>query len=124
MPEPVDHSAIETLRAAFRARLSSAATDRDLQTLNDDFLGRRNGAVTALLKRLGTVPAEARREVGQLVNALKREIESAIHDQRAALESTRPPAGAVDVTLDPGRARPSADARAPTGRGHLCPHGL
>ena len=99
MPEPVDHSAIETLRAAFRTRLSSAATDRDLQTLNDDFLGRRNGAVTALLKRLGTVPAEARREVGQLVNALKREIESAIHDQRAALESTRPPAGAVDVTL-------------------------
>jgi phenylalanyl-tRNA synthetase alpha chain len=99
MPEPVDRSTIETLRAGFRARLSSAATDRDLQSLNDDFLGRRNGAVTALLKSLGTVPAESRREVGQLVNTLKREIESALHERRAALESTRPPAGAVDVTL-------------------------
>jgi phenylalanyl-tRNA synthetase alpha chain len=105
MPNPVDRSAIETLRAGFRARLSSAANDRDLQTLNDDFLGRRSGAVTALLKSLGTVPAESRREVGQLVNDLKREIESTIHDRRAALESTRPPAGAVDVTL-PARELP------------------
>ena len=75
MPDPVDPSAIERLRTDFRARLSSAITARDLQTLSDDFLGRRSGVVTALLKGLGTVPAESRREVGQLVNALKREIE-------------------------------------------------
>ena len=90
MPEPVDRSAIETLRAGFRARLATAATDRDLQTLNDDFLGRRNGSVTALLKSLATVPAEARREFGQLVNTLKSDIESAIHDRRAAIDSARP----------------------------------
>ncbi len=105
MPEPVDRSAIETLRAGFRARLATAATDRDLQALNDDFLGRRNGSVTALLKSLATVPAEARREFGQLVNTLKGDIESAIQDRRAAIDSARPPAGAVDVTL-PGREIP------------------
>jgi len=99
MPESVDRSAIEALRADFRARLSSTTTDHDLQTLNDDFLGRRNGAVTALLKSLGTVPKETRREVGHLVNNLKREIQVAIHDKRVAFESTRPPAGTVDVTL-------------------------
>jgi len=99
MPEPVDRFVIEALRADFRARLSSAATDRDLQTLNDDFLGRRGGTVTGLLKTLGTVPAETRRDIGQLVNTLKRDIESAIQDRRRALDSTRPPAGAVDVTL-------------------------
>ena len=105
MPEPVDRSAIEALREGFRARLAAAATGRDLQTLNDDFLGRRNGSVTALLKSLATVPAEARREFGQLVNTLKSDIESAIHDKRAAIDSARPPAGAVDVTL-PGREIP------------------
>ena len=105
MPEPVDRSAVEILRADFRARLATAATDRDLQTLNDEFLGRRNGSVTTLLKSLATVPAEARREFGQLVNTLKSDIESAIHDRRTWIDSTRPPAGAVDVTL-PGREIP------------------
>jgi phenylalanyl-tRNA synthetase alpha chain len=105
MPEPVDRSNIETLRAEFRARLAATTTDRDLQTLHDDFLGRRNGLVTALLKRLGTIPAEERREFGRLVNTLKTDIESAVSDTRASIDSARPPAGAVDVTL-PGREIP------------------
>ena len=105
MPEPVDRSAVDTLRTGFRARLATAATARDLQTLNDEFLGRRNGSVTTLLKSLATVPAEARREFGQLVNALKNDIESAIRGRRASIDSARPPAGAVDVTL-PGREIP------------------
>jgi phenylalanyl-tRNA synthetase alpha chain len=39
------------------------------------------------------------------VNTLKTEIEETLEQKRAALESTRPPAGAVDVTL-PGREMP------------------
>jgi phenylalanyl-tRNA synthetase alpha chain len=106
MPDsPVDVSAIETLRADFRARLSSAATDRDLKTLTDEFLSRKAGAVTALLKTLGAMPAEARREYGQLVNALKTEIETALDEKRAVVAASRPPVGAVDVTL-PGRETP------------------
>jgi len=99
MPDTSGHSNIEALRADFRARLATAATDRDLKTLNDDFLSRRSGSVTALLKGLATIPAETRRNIGQLVNALKAEIESAIEDTRASIESARPPADAVDVTL-------------------------
>ena len=105
MPETVDGSNIETLRADFLARLATVATDRDLQTLSDDFLGRRNGSVTALLKSLATIPAEARREFGRLVNTLKADIESAIRDRRASIDSGRPATGAVDVTL-PGREIP------------------
>ncbi|NOT25301.1 MAG: phenylalanine--tRNA ligase subunit alpha, partial [Acidobacteria bacterium] len=105
MPDPVDRSTVEALRADFRARLSTASTDRDLKALNDEFLSRKSGSVTALLKSLSALPADGRREFGQLVNALKTEIESALESARTALESSRPPAGAVDVTL-PSRQLP------------------
>jgi phenylalanyl-tRNA synthetase alpha chain len=94
-----DRSVIEALRADFRARLTAAATVRDLKTLDDEFLSRRSGSVTALLKQIAAVPAEERRQYGQLVNALKTEIEAALNEKRAVVEAARPPAGAVDVTL-------------------------
>ena len=79
---------------------------RDLKALDDEFLSRKSGSVTALLKTLGDAAAEARREFGALVNALKTEIEAALDEQaRPRSPSTRPPAGAVDVTL-PGRELP------------------
>jgi len=99
MPDATERSTVDALRADFRARLVAASTDRDLKTLNDEFLGRKSGSVTSLLKSLSSIPADARREFGQSVNALKTEIESALDDRRAALASSRPPAGAVDVTL-------------------------
>ena len=106
MPDPaIDRSIIETLRANFRARLSSAASDRDLKALTDEFLSRKSGSVTALLKHLGSLPADAKREFGQLVNTLKGDIETALADRRSALDDTRAPAGAVDVTL-PARELP------------------
>jgi phenylalanyl-tRNA synthetase alpha chain len=105
MSTSFDRSAIDALRANFRARLAAAGTEHDLKTLNDEFLSRKSGSVTALLKHLATIPPEARRELGQLVNTLKTEIESTLTEKRAALEATRPPAGAVDVTL-PGREIP------------------
>ena len=103
-------SAIEALRADFRARLAATASDRDLKTLDDEFLSRRGGSVTALLKQIAGVPADERREYGQLVNELKTEIESALSEKRATIAASRPPAGAVDVTL--------ASREIPIGRVH------
>ena len=105
MPDSVDRAPVEALRADFRARLSAASSDRDLKALHDEFLSRKSGSVTALLKSVSSLPAESRRDFGQLVNVLKAEIESAIESARSALESSRPPAGAVDVTL-PSRPMP------------------
>ena len=102
MPDTSPQSAIETLRADFRARLSAASTDRDLTALDAEFLSRKSGSVTALLKQITAVPADQRREFGALVNALKTDIETALAETRAALTASRPPTGAVDVTL-PGR---------------------
>src|SRR5688572_15187510 len=104
-PDPLSRSTIETLRADFRARLASARTDADLKTLQDEFLGRKSGTVSGLLKQLGGLLPEAKREFGALINALKTEIEGGIDERRAATAASRPPAGAVDVTL-PGRELP------------------
>jgi phenylalanyl-tRNA synthetase alpha chain len=101
----LDRDAIENLRADFRRRLEAAGTDASLKSLADEFLSRKSGRVTALMKTLGTLPPEARREFGALVNAFKQEIEAAIDERRLALAAARPPAGAVDVTL-PSRQRP------------------
>ena len=101
----LDRSAIASLQDDFRARLAAARTDTDLKILQDEFLGRKSGAVTALLKRLGSLPPDAKREFGALINTLKGEIETAIDERRTTLAASRAPVGAVDVTL-PGRELP------------------
>jgi phenylalanyl-tRNA synthetase alpha chain len=102
---PPDRSTIDELRDKFRARLESSETVAALKSLHDQFLSRKSGTLTGLMKTLGSLPQEARREFGSLVNTLKTEIENAIDEKRVALETSRPPAGAVDVTL-PGRPTP------------------
>ncbi len=102
---PPDRSTIDDLRHRFRARLESSETVAALKALQDQFLSRKSGTLTGLMKTLGSLPQEARREFGSLVNTLKTEIENAIEEKRQSLESSRPPAGAVDITL-PGRPTP------------------
>jgi phenylalanyl-tRNA synthetase alpha chain len=82
-----------------------AANERSLlDQLKHGWAGRK-GLVAELLSRLPTLPPEARKEFGKSVNEFKKRVETAIAEREAALESTRPPAGAVDVTL-PGREIP------------------
>jgi phenylalanyl-tRNA synthetase alpha chain len=97
-----DRSPLDALEADFRSRLAVATTESSLKLLGDEFLGRKSGAVTALLKSLGGLPPDERRAFGARVNALKTEIEHALDERRRALDASRPPVGSVDVTL-PGR---------------------
>jgi len=105
MSDLPDRSTIDDLRARFGAALAAAGTPAALKALHDQFLSRKSGSITGLLKMLGSLPPDQRREFGSLVNALKNEIEQALDEKRQALEASRPPAGAVDVTL-PGRVSP------------------
>ncbi len=98
----LDRSTVDAVRDDFQARLAAVRAEHDVKALHDEFLGRKSGRVTSLLKGMGTLPPESKREFGALVNALKSEIETSIDERRTALAATRPPAGAVDVTL-PGR---------------------
>jgi len=90
-----DASTIDALRSQFQSRLAAAGTDRAIKALDDEFLGRKSGSVTALMQTLKGLPQEERRAFGAAVNALKTYIEGALQEQRAALESSRPPAGSV-----------------------------
>jgi phenylalanyl-tRNA synthetase alpha chain len=105
-----DSVSIDQLRDRFQARLAGASTSADLKALHDEFLSRKSGVVTSLMKTLGTLEPEQRRSFGQQVNTLKAEIEAALEEKQASVNAARQPAGAVDVTL-PGR-------RLPMGRIH------
>ena len=97
MPSPVDE-----LRSTFESALAGATTVAALKAVRDDFLSRKNGRVTALLKAVGAAPADERRVLGAEANALKQTIEAALDAREAELSASAPPANALDVTL-PGR---------------------
>ena len=97
-----DSPQIDRLRADFLAELDAVSSDRDLQDLRDRYVGRKRGAVAALLKQVASAPPDQRRALGQAANTLKKEIEQALTDRREAQAARRGPTGAVDVTL-PGR---------------------
>ena len=99
---PSDLTSIESLRADFRTRLAGSTTEAALKALHDEWLGRKSGRVTGLMKQLGSLAPEERRTFGAAVNALKTEIETTLQERRDSLSASRPPAGFVDVTL-PGR---------------------
>ncbi len=99
----MDAQSIDRLREAFIADLATTRTERDLQAVRDRYVGRRSGAVTALLKSVATASPADRPALGRLVNELKTLVETELEARRTTLEETRPPADSVDITL-PGRA--------------------
>ena len=95
-------SPVDNLRSEFQAALAAAATVAAVKAVRDQFLSRKQGRVTALLKAVGAAPADERRVLGAQANALKQDIEAALDAREAALAATEAPAGALDLTL-PGR---------------------
>ena len=97
------HDIIERALADFAASGDPAA----LENAKARYLGKA-GALTALLKTLGTLPADERAATGARINAAKRELEDALALRRSALADAKLAAqlaaDALDVSL-PGRGR-------------------
>jgi phenylalanyl-tRNA synthetase alpha chain len=102
---------VDALRARFDRDLADARSVADLRGVRDRYLARKAGLLSGLLKALGHASPADRPRLGQLANTLKEEIETRLADRLAAESATRPPAGAVDITL-PGR-RPRIGHRHP-----------
>jgi phenylalanyl-tRNA synthetase alpha chain len=106
---------VRALRADFEAALREVKDASSLQALRDRFVGRKQGAVTSLMKSLGALAAEVRKTAGQELNAVKDEIEARLQSAQEGLEARlqedRLARERVDVTL-PGR-RPSVGRRHP-----------
>ncbi len=84
-----------------------AALDlRALEAAEVRLLGRKQGALTEILKQLPALPAEQKRAIGAAANTLKQELEAAVAARRAAIASAGAAAEArsIDLTM-PGRPR-------------------
>ncbi len=106
---------LEALRATFRVRFEKALTEQALRDENAKILGKK-GELTAILKQMGAVPADERKAIGELVNALKQDVQTAFDERLHAIvrgrreaELNAPP---FDLTLP---------ARTPAPLGHAHP---
>jgi phenylalanyl-tRNA synthetase alpha chain len=104
---------LEALRATAMAELDDGASAEQIEAVRVRVLGR-GGELTDVMRRMREVAAEDRPAIGQLVNQIKREVESRIEAlqerQRAAALERSLGEARIDVTL-PG-------ARIPRGRLH------
>jgi phenylalanyl-tRNA synthetase alpha chain len=96
---------LSALRSTFRDRFAQAATEQALRDENAKILGKK-GELTAILKQMGAVPADARKGIGERVNALKQEVEAAFEQRLEGLAADRRAAGLNAAPFDlslPGR---------------------
>jgi phenylalanyl-tRNA synthetase alpha chain len=105
---------LEKIVGAAQEQFSRIDDAAELEQAKARFLGKA-GALTDLLKGLGKLPADERREAGSRINAAKDQLEAALAARREALArlqlDARLAEEALDVTL-PGRG---------SGRGRLHP---
>jgi phenylalanyl-tRNA synthetase alpha chain len=105
---------LEQLRADVPVRLAAARDGAAVEALRHDLLGR-SGALTSLMRELGSVPAAERPELGRLANEVRTEIEAAIASRLAEAS-----AGDLDARLAAERLDMSGPGR-PVRIGHLHP---
>src|SRR6266496_1002759 len=93
---------LRALESELLAAVASASDEAALEAVRVAALGR-NGSITALLRALGTMAAEERKQQGPLINGLKDRIVAAIAARRDALRELaldqRLNTETVDVTL-------------------------
>ena len=94
-------SQLEALKQSFCEELDQIRNTDDLEPMRVKYLGRK-GALTSILRQMGTIPAEERPRMGALSNTLKTFMEEAIAARADELKRSSAGAG-IDVTL-PGRA--------------------
>jgi phenylalanyl-tRNA synthetase alpha chain len=102
---------LEDVRKKWLAAAIEAGSPEALDRVRVEALGKK-GEITQLLKGLAGLGAEARREAGQRLNAVKESVGEAIEARKAALDElaldARLAGERVDVTLPP---RPEAEGR-------------
>jgi phenylalanyl-tRNA synthetase alpha chain len=115
----VSHPRVDAIAGEAREAIERADSSADLEALRVRFLGRQ-GALTMLLRSLGTLPAEERPAVGAAANEAKRELEALLESRLATAEDRerrqQRAASRLDLTL-PGR-RPPRGALHPLTRTH------
>ena len=105
---------LDSIQRTGRDRLAGAASAAEVDALRHELLGR-SGLLTALLRQLGSVPAEERPQIGQRANEVRDELEAAISSRLDQIRSGDLEARLAEEAIDmsaPGR---------PVRVGHLHP---
>lgn len=76
---------IESLKAAAKSALENCDSEQAIEELRVKYLGKK-GELTALLKQMGSLSAEERPIMGQLVNDAKQKLEALIADKSAKMK--------------------------------------
>ena len=100
---------LENILAQALEAVASANEIAQLEDIRVNYLGKK-GEITSLLKTLGKIAPEERKEAGQVINQAKQEVQTAINEKRELLASKaleeKLAAETIDVTL-PGRVMPT-----------------
>jgi len=107
-------SELDTLKDELMSAVASAADLKALDAVRVDALGKK-GRITGQMKTLGGLEPEARKALGQALNALKDEIADAIDARKATMEDAE-----LDARLAEERVDVSLPAR-PTPMGRIHP---
>ncbi len=106
---------LAALGVRFQATFAEAVSETELRSARAQILGKK-GELTAVLKRLGEVPAAERRAIGERVNGVKADVERAFEARLAAIHLA---ARAAELNARPFDL--SLPGRSPAPRGHLHP---
>ncbi len=93
---------LEAIKKAAERAANEALDEKQIEEIRVRFLGKK-GELTALLKQMGSLSAEERPKMGQLVNEAKEKVEAMIAERRAGLKQKavelKLKAETIDITL-------------------------
>jgi len=96
---------LQELKQEYQAKIDNAVSTDELEALRVEVTGR-SGALTGILKSLGSLPKEERPRIGQLANQIKNELTENLVNRKTALENkgntAKEESERTDITL-PGR---------------------
>ncbi len=90
------------------AEIASAVFEQELDAARVKYLGKK-GALTAILRGMGALEPNERREIGEAANIVRNELESAVADKSAQLKKAALEKRLIDEKTDvtlPGRSKP------------------
>lgn len=95
---------LAALKDEAEKKISQAQNEKELEAVRIEFLGRKQGKITRILRNLGDFPLEDRPLVGKLANQLKQFIEKEIKRRKETI-GRKETEEYIDITL-PGKKPP------------------
>ncbi len=78
---------LQQLKNQVLPAIASSKNEAELTDLENKYLGRKNGELTELMKGLKDLNPEEKKNAGQLLNEIKKELEEAINKKREELSN-------------------------------------